>query len=272
MDLRKKHQVLLDDTIRVRAYERAIQAIVQPGDIVADFGCGLGILSMTAARAGAARVHAIEVEPNTLALAQQEIETAGFAATMQFHEGLAQDLEVPERVDVVVTETLGSLGLDENILPLLLHARRHWLKPEGRICPIRLTLTLAPTTFSAKTDDLRPRSAVIAPSTFLAAPHTSKPVDFTKTKKNTFVTELAFSVTHNGTLRGFAGWFEVWLTEDIHFATGPNDPPTHWQQAFLPIRNPIPLRAGQRINFILGIGPDDSGLESVIEYDFLIRN
>ena len=270
--LREKHQVLLNDEIRVAAYERAIQAIVKPGDLVADLGCGLGVLRFMAARAGAARIHAVEIEPETLTLAKTEAKEAGLSSRIHFHEGLVQEIDVPERVDVVVTETLGSLGLDENILSLLIDAKRYWLKAGGVMCPQRLQLFFAPTMHTPHQPGLQPHAELIAPTTFLAAPAASQPLEFLKARSKNFVAELSFPIEHDGILYGFAGWFEVWLTNEIHFSTGPDAPPTHWQQAFLPIRTPLQLRKGQRLDFIVGIGPDDSGLESIVEFDFVIHD
>lgn len=270
--LREKHQVLLNDEVRVSAYERALQAIVKPGDIVADLGCGLGVLSFIAARAGAARIHAVEIEPETMSLAKEEAKAAGLSSRIHFLEGLVQEIDVPERVDVVVTETMGSLGLDENILSLLIDAKRYWLKPGAVMCPQQLAVTIVPTSLASTQTGLQPHAELIAPATFLAAPATSQPVVFAKATNKNFVTELSFRIEHDGLLRGFAGWFDVWLTDDVHFATGPDSAPTHWQQAFLPIREPVALHAGQTMDFVLGIGPDDSGLESIIEFDFVIRD
>ena len=65
------HANLLSDVVRMDAYDRALRALVKPGDVVLDVGAGTGVLAMLAARAGAKRVHAVESLP-VAALAENE--------------------------------------------------------------------------------------------------------------------------------------------------------------------------------------------------------
>ena len=53
----------LRDVERTETLLRAIARTVRPGDTVVEAGAGSGILSLAAARAGAARVFAIEIDP-----------------------------------------------------------------------------------------------------------------------------------------------------------------------------------------------------------------
>lgn len=42
------HLLMMQDSRRMDAYGRAIRAVVRPGDVVLDVGCGAGILSFLA--------------------------------------------------------------------------------------------------------------------------------------------------------------------------------------------------------------------------------
>src|SRR5215218_4397247 len=47
------HLSMLHDAARMDSFRRAIDASVQPGDVVVDIGCGSGVLSFMACEAGA---------------------------------------------------------------------------------------------------------------------------------------------------------------------------------------------------------------------------
>ena len=132
------HRSMIRDRVRTEAFRRAIDSVVRPGDVVLDVGAGSGILSMFAARAGAARVYA--VEQTSIAVLAQELAAAnGVAEIVQVIQGDVMDIEPPERVDVIVSEWLGGFGIDEGMLVPVIAARDRWLKPGGMMIPGSVT-------------------------------------------------------------------------------------------------------------------------------------
>ena len=132
------HRSMIRDEVRTTAFQRAIEAVVRPGDTVLDVGAGSGILSLFAARAGAARIYA--VEQTTIAVLAQELAAAnGVAEVVRVIQGDVMDVELPERVDVIVSEWLGGFGIDEGMLAPVIAARDRWLKPGGAMIPRSVT-------------------------------------------------------------------------------------------------------------------------------------
>lgn len=53
-------------------------------------------------------------------------------------QGKAEEVELPEKVDVIVSEWMGYMLLYETMLPSVLYVRDKWLKPvsEPKLCLI----------------------------------------------------------------------------------------------------------------------------------------
>src|SRR3954447_1597404 len=98
------------DRVRMGAYSRAIARVVKSGDVVLDIGAGTGIFSLLAARAGARRVHAVDVNPAVWLLGDLAAEN-GLSDRIQIHQCSSIGLELPEPVDVVVSDLRGSFPL-----------------------------------------------------------------------------------------------------------------------------------------------------------------
>ena len=54
------HLSMVKDATRVRAFSRALRAVVTPGCTVVDVGAGTGVLAFLAARQGAGKVLGLE--------------------------------------------------------------------------------------------------------------------------------------------------------------------------------------------------------------------
>ena len=119
-----------------------IGTVVRPGDVVLDVGAGSGILSVFAARAGAARVYSVEAT-SVAVLAQELAHANRVADIVRVIQGDIADVELPEPVDVIVSEWLGGFGIDEGMLVPVITARDRWLKPGGTMIPDSVTAWVA---------------------------------------------------------------------------------------------------------------------------------
>ena len=70
----------------------------------ADVGCGTGILSLFAARAGAKKVYAVECS-NIVDQARMIVERNGYSEVIEVIRGKMEDIELPVlKVDIIVSE------------------------------------------------------------------------------------------------------------------------------------------------------------------------
>ncbi|KAI0243986.1 hypothetical protein L0F63_004431 [Massospora cicadina] len=139
------HEQMLKDTARTEAYRNFIELNSElfKGKVVLDVGCGTGILSMFAARAGAERVFAVD-NSDILYKAEQNAKDNGLDHQINFIKGKVEEVELPvEKVDVVISEWMGYFLLFEAMLDSVLVAKERFLAPNGVLCPNYCQIRLA---------------------------------------------------------------------------------------------------------------------------------
>src|SRR6201992_1987441 len=137
---------MLQDTIRTDAYRDFIyeNKHLFAGKTVLDVGCGTGILSMFCARAGAAKVFAVD-NSNIIDKAKLNVETNGFGDRIVCIRGKIEEIALPvDKVDIIVSEWMGYCLLFEAMLDSVIWARDRYLKPDGLMVPSHCTLYIAP--------------------------------------------------------------------------------------------------------------------------------
>src|SRR5712671_2445124 len=132
------HFQMMDDSKRNETYEAAIRRAA-PGKRVLDIGTGAGLLALMAARAGAANVTTCESVGLMAARAREIIVHNGLADRITVIPKSSTDMAVPrdmpERAEMLVTETFASGLITEGVLPTIEHAHEHLLKPDAVIIP-----------------------------------------------------------------------------------------------------------------------------------------
>lgn len=267
------HRLMVRDSVRTDAFHRAITAAVTPGDVVLDVGAGSGILSLFAARAGARRVYAVECTP-IARLASRLAQVNRLTGTVQVIEAPIESVTLPERVDVIVSEWLGTIGVDENLLGLVLTARDRWLRPGGRVVPRHVTAWMAPAHIPMRPDvsfftddpyglDLSPlaESSVhellsyrrrISPENLVAAPAAMWTTDVATAPMQEATlptrTSMQFVAERKAAVNSLVAWFTAELADDVSLTNAPDAPDTHWGQLLLPLSRERIVAAGATIS------------------------
>ncbi|HUL86099.1 MAG TPA: 50S ribosomal protein L11 methyltransferase [Actinomycetota bacterium] len=266
------HRTMIRDRVRTDGFRRAIGSVVRPGDVVLDVGAGTGILSLFAAHAGATRVYAVE-RTTVAVLAQALIDVNGYAEIVRVIHGDVMDIELPERVDVIVSEWLGGFGIDEGMLPPVIAARDRWLKPGGVLIPRSVTAwtglvddhQLGETLGSLRADPYGLRFDPLTEMTLNEILYSgsfrhlaeedrrSEPGRLWTTAADRIPlaqaqaaheAETSLQVRVHGTANALALWFSADLAPGVSLSNGPGDPPTHWGMTTAPLRAPVELTPG----------------------------
>jgi type I protein arginine methyltransferase len=257
------HVSMLRDRIRTEGYKRAIEAVVKPGDRVLDFGCGTGILSFFASRAGAEVVYAID--RSRMIRNAQAIAKANGITNIRFFKGEAETVVLPEKVDVIVSETMGEFLLSEHGLAPLFSLRNKWLKPGGIVIPARVRLHVAlvgdphvveergvfrnrpyGVDYSTVADWPFHETAIASLSEEQLLFESIELADLDFGTLDAAPTLLTGRITPSREVEAYAlcGWFDAALTEGIEVGTGPHDPKTSWSQMVFPLERPFRARGG----------------------------
>lgn len=101
-----------------RGVVRLMQGVIKPGDAVADLGAGSAVLAIAAAKLGAARCFAIELDHDAISNAEENVAANGVADRVAVLEGdAAAFLGVVAPVRVVLANIISSVLVE--LLPVI---------------------------------------------------------------------------------------------------------------------------------------------------------
>lgn len=256
------HRMMLRDDVRNQAYRKSLFEHVKPGDVVLDFGAGTGILSMFAAQAGAARVYAVE-RTGIASLAKKLFEKNDFSDRITIVNENIETARLPQKADVIVSEWLGTFGVDENLLEPLLIARDRWLKPNGIMLPKTVAALMTPIWSNeveadmsfwresrydldlsflgdCASDEMSWAKEPITGEDFMADPQsmwTTNVYECSAEKARLpFRASLKFKTSKAGKINALTAWFNADFGYDTILTNSPAAPKTHWGQYVFPLK------------------------------------
>jgi protein arginine N-methyltransferase 1 len=265
------HRTLVADRVRNAAFHAALERSIVKGETtVADIGAGTGLLGLLAAKLGARRVDLYEAAG--VADVARRLLRHNRVRNCNLFEMHSTEVMEPDRVDLVVCETLGNYALEESIVETLNDARARFLGPGGTIIPAAIRQHMCPVTSERFYAELAAWDAVgygldFAPAktmslnniyvrTFAArdllgdaaAARMWDSLTFDRHNKSTRSGEASWTMLEPATVYGLALWWAADLAEGVALATGPLDPRTHWEQLYLPVLTPLRVAAGHTLS------------------------
>jgi len=137
------HEEMLKDEVRTLTYRDSMvkNKHLFKDKIVLDVGCGTGILSMFAVKAGAKHVYSVDMS-NIIDEAKGIVEDNGMADKITLIKGKIEEIKLPvDTVHIIISEWMGYALIYESMLESVLFARDKWLcKKTGIMMPDKATM------------------------------------------------------------------------------------------------------------------------------------
>jgi len=295
------HEEMLKDEVRTLTYRNAMyhNRHLFKGKVVLDVGCGTGVLSMFAAKAGAAKVIGIEMS-SIVQYAEKIVKANKLDHIVKLVKGKVEEVTLPdgiEKVDIIVSEWMGYCLFYESMLGTVLYARDKWLAPDGLIFPDRATLyitAIEDRTYKdekinwwdsvygfdmsciRKTAISEPLVDVVDPKQVVSNACLVKEVDIYTVKEEDLTFRAPFHMTcrRNDYVQALVTYFNIEFTKchkRTGFSTDPAAQYTHWKQVVFYLDEFITAKKGEEINGHFSMTPNVNNkrdLDFKLEVDF----
>lgn len=259
---------MVTDSIRMDAYVQALRQSIKPGSVVLDIGTGTGICALLACQFGARRVFAIE--PSDAIQVAREIAAAnGYADRIEFIQDLSTKVNLPERVDVIVSDLRGILPFLDHHFAAIADARQRFLIPGGVLIPQQDTMWAAVVSaadlhrsYTKPWEEhnyglnmLAARKIAlntwgkgrVAPEQLLTAPQPWAQLDYTTIESTDISADIGWQATQPGQAHGLLVWFDTLLAAGVGFSNAPGGGATVYGSSFFPFLEPVELLAGDEV-------------------------
>lgn len=260
---------MLSDHRRVEAYSEALARAITPGCSVLDIGTGTGFFAMMACRLGAGKVYAIEPD-EVVRVARIVARDNGHADRIEFIQDLSTRIDLPEQVDVIVSDLRTVIPWFQHHVATIEDARTRLLKPGGVLIPERDRVFAAmvemPEFYAAQVGHQPQDTAGFdmsaarslgtngwakthaRPQQLLAKPVHWATLDYRSITDERVDSEIVWTAERSGVGHGFVLWFDTILYQDIGFSNAPGEAPMLYGNAFFPWQEPVEIAEGDVVS------------------------
>jgi amino acid adenylation domain-containing protein len=274
------YYAMTHDERRNRAYRVAISQLVKD-KVVLDIGTGAdALLARFCIEAGATRVYAIEKLEASYAHAREVIASLNLTGRIILMRGESTEVELPEKVDVCVSELLGMIGSSEGVIVIINDARR-FLKDDGVMIPSRCATRIAAVTLPdalaahpAFTElsgpyvqrifdtvghpiDVRVCIRHFPQANVISSAEVFEDLDFSRPVAIELRSDVTLAIERDARIDGFLLWLNLFTVAGEMIDTLHDE---HvWLPVFFPVFYPgISVCAGDVIRATCFVGPSDS--------------
>jgi len=267
------------DEARNRRYQAAINQLVKDKTVV-EIGTGKdALLARFCVEAGAKRVYAIEALYVAFKQAKALVKSEGLEEKIILIHGDSRNVQLPEQVDVCVSEIIGTVGSSEGVGSTINDARR-FLKEDGKMIPQRCITKIAavhiPDEVANKPHfrklprhyadevfkavgyefDLRVCVKNLPQSHLISNADIFEDLDFSAHIEADYEREIQLTISRNSQLSGFLLWLNLQTVDGELIDTLGQE--YSWLPVYFPVFNtPVEVSEGDVIEAICAVSLSD---------------
>jgi protein arginine N-methyltransferase 1 len=281
------HEEMLKDEVRTLTYRNSMthNKHLFKDKIVLDVGCGTGILSMFAAKAGAKKVIGVDMS-SIVEHARNIVRENGLADKVEIIRGKIEEITLPdgiEKVDIIISEWMGYCLFYESMLDSVLYARDKWLAPNGLMFPDRATLFVTAIEDRQYKDDkihwwedvygfnmsslgkvavTEPLVDVVDRNQVVTSACLLKEIDIQTCTKDDipFQSDFMLQLKRNDYVQALVTFFNIEFThchKRVGFSTAPEAPYTHWKQTVFYLNDYLTCKKGEEVRGTFKMVPNE---------------